>query len=110
MGGHLNLDGGTINLDGGMPTLDGGTRPPYNLSTGYRSPLSIKPGKKNSKVCGCGITKNYRKLAVADHPLLFFGLCGRKIEFKFAVPSTAKKLFNCSARGQRNVVLDEQFL
>ena len=29
MGGRLNLDGGTL-------TLDGGTRPPYNLSTGYR--------------------------------------------------------------------------
>ena len=26
--------------------------------------------------------------AVADHPLLFCGICGCGIEFKFAVPST----------------------
>ena len=29
--------------------------------------------------------------AVADHPLLFCGICGCGIEFKFAVPSTAIK-------------------
>ena len=31
-------------------------------------------------------------LSVADHPLLFFGICGCGIESKFAVPSTAYKL------------------
>ena len=36
MGGRLNHNWGTLNLDGGTLTLDGGTRPPYNLSTGYR--------------------------------------------------------------------------
>ena len=34
--GMLNLDEGTLNLDGGTLALDGGTRPPYNLSAGYR--------------------------------------------------------------------------
>ena len=28
------------------------------------------------------------EFAVADHPLLFCGICGCGIEFKFAVPST----------------------
>ena len=49
------------------------------------------------------------RFAVADHPLPFCGICGSGIEFKFAVPSTAEKSFNCSARGQRSIVLDEQF-
>ena len=38
---------------------------------------------------------------VADHLLLFCGIRGCGIEFKFAVPSTAEKPFNCSARGQK---------
>ena len=58
--------------------------------------------KKNSEVCGSEklfavaevqkITANVPQacgFAVADHPLLFFGICGCGIEFKFAVPSTA---------------------
>ena len=49
------------------------------------------------------------RFAVADHLLLFCGICGCGIEFKFAMPSTAEKPFNCSARGQRSIVLDEQF-
>ena len=31
---------------------------------------------------------------VADHPLLFWGICGCGIEFKFAVPSTANSATN----------------
>ena len=44
--------------------------------------------------------------AVGDHPLLFCGICGRVVVFKFAVPSTAEKLFNCSPWGQRNIALN----
>ena len=74
----------------------------------YRSPLFIKPGKKTAKfavqVCGSEksfavaevqkITANVPQtcgFAVADHPLLFCGICGCGIEFKFAVPSTGQR-------------------
>ena len=89
--------------------------------------LFIKPGKKTAKfavqVSGSKrsfavakvqkITANVPQtcgFAVADHPLLFCGICGCGIEFKFALPSTAEKSFNFSPRGQRNTVLNEQFL
>ena len=49
------------------------------------------------------------EFAVADHLLLFCGICGCKIEFKFAVPSTVEKPFSCSARGKRSIVVDEKF-
>ena len=39
-----------------------------------------------------------------DHLLLFCRICGYGIEFKFAVPSTAEKSFNCSARRQRSIL------
>ena len=73
----------------------------------YRSPLFIKLGKKTAQfaVQVCGSEKSFAVVeeqkitanvpqtcgfAVADHPLLFCGICGCGIEFKFAVPSTAK--------------------
>ena len=89
----------------------------------YRSPLFIKPGKiQQSLRFKFTEVKSYLRLwkckkspqtcgfAVADHPLLFYGICGCGIKFKFAVSSTAEKPFDCSARGQRSIVLDEQFL
>ena len=82
----------------------------------YRSTLFIKPGKKTKfEVQVSGSKKSFavaevQKIAanipqtcgfaVADHPLLFCGICGCGIEFKFPVPNTAEKPFNCSARGQ----------
>ena len=85
--------------------------------------LYLSKQEKNSKVCGskksfavAEVQKNTVNVpqtcefAVADHLLLFCGICGCGIEFKFAVPSTAKKPFNCSVRGQRSIVLDEHFL
>ena len=47
---------------------------------------------------------------VVDHLLLFYGICGCRIECEFAVPSIAKKPFNCSARGQKSIVVDKLFL
>ena len=75
----------------------------------YSSPLFIKPGKKTAKfsVQVCGSKKSF---AVADHPLLFCGICGCGIQFIFAAPSAAEKSFNCSARKQRSIVLEEQIL
>ena len=67
----------------------------------YRSPLFINPGKNNSKVCGSKksfavvelqkVTTNVPQtcgFAVADHALLFCGICGCRIERKFAVSSS----------------------
>ena len=89
--------------------------------------LYLSNQEKNSKVCGsnCGSKKSFvvaeaQKItanvprtcgfAVTDHLLLFCKICGCGIEFKFALPSSAEKPFNCSARVQRSIVLDEQFL
>ena len=71
----------------------------------YRSSQFIKPEKLTAKfaVQVCGREKSFavtevQKItanvpqtcgyAVADHLLLFFGICGCAIEWKFAVPST----------------------
>ena len=71
-----------------------------------RSPLFIKPGKKTAKfaVQVCGSKKSFAVVevqkitanvpqtcgfAVADHPLLFCGICSYGLKFKSAVPSTA---------------------
>ena len=61
-----------------------------------RSPLFIKPGKKTAKfaVQVCGRKKSFavaevqKITAPKDHPLLFRGICGCGLKFKFAVPST----------------------
>ena len=66
-----------------------------------KSHLRLWKCKKLAQTCG---------FAVADHILLFCGICGYGIEFKFAMPSTAEKPLKCSARWQRSIVLDEQFL
>ena len=65
-----------------------------------------KPAKFAVEVCGSEklfavaevqkITTNVPQacgFAVADHSLLFCGICGCGIEFKLAVPSTAKRIF-----------------
>ena len=44
------------------------------------------------------LLQTYRKLA--DHLLLFCGIGGGEVEFKFVVPSTAEKPFNSSAQGK----------
>ena len=83
--------------------------------------LLCKPGKRNSKVCGskksfavAEVQKNTANVpqtcgfSVADHLLLFCGICSYGIEFKFAVPSTAEKPFNCSARRTVSLALHQQ--
>ena len=40
--------------------------------------------------------------AVADHLLLFCGICGCGIEFKFAVPSTGATIFSTSKSAAQN--------
>ena len=61
----------------------------------------MKPGKKNSKVCGRKShlrLRKYKKLPqtcgfeVADNPLLFCGIRGCGIACKFAVPSTVHQI------------------
>ena len=77
----------------------------------YLSNQENKTAKFAVQVCG-----SEKSFAVAEvqkisaSVLQTCEICGCGIEFKFAVPSSAEKCFNCSARGQRSVVLDKQFL
>ena len=92
-----------------------------------RSALFIKPGKKKREkfavqVCGSEksfavaevqkITANVPQtcgFAVADHLLLFCGICGCGIEFKFAVPSTGYISVNTDVDKNTLAVLEHTF-